>query len=208
MKEIQLPPELSKKLTNLYAAMEAGYDQVAGEISLTCAGCRDNCCDSYFQHHTYSEWAYLWEGIRTLDAGLMNRIRDRAQQYVAESRALLAGGERPQLMCPLNEDGLCALYSHRLMICRMHGIPATMTRPDGRQLRFPGCFHCQEIVEKKYEQETDAPGMDRTELFRKLAGLENELLGGKRHLFPRVRRTIADMIMTGPPRVAEPFCAR
>jgi len=208
MKEIVLPSKLSKTLTEIYAAMESGYDTVAAEIGLTCTGCPDNCCDSYFLHHTYSEWAYLRQGIRGLDDDRQDRIMVRSKQYIQESRAALARGERPQLMCPLNENGLCALYAHRLMICRMHGIPAAMTRPDGRTLRFPGCFRCQEIVEKRYNRESDAPFMDRTELFRRLAGLESELLGDKRHLFPRVKRTIAEMIVDGPPRVNKPFCER
>lgn len=208
-KEIILSAEQSRRLADIYTAMEEGYDQVASKIGLSCQGCSDNCCDSYFLHHTYSEWAYLRQGLAELPEEERKAIIGRAEKYVLESREQLAGQQRPQIRCPLlNEDGLCGLYKHRLLVCRMHGIPATMTRPDGQSMRFPGCFRCQEIVNKKYHQEEDAPAMDRTPLFKAMVALESSLLGGKRHLFPRVKMTIADMIVQGPPAVDTPHCER
>ncbi len=207
-KEILLSPELSKEISEIYQAMQEGYEQVAEDIGLSCQDCPDNCCDSYFLHHTYSEWAYLWEGLRQLDSETLDRITERAKEYVRQSTDVLATGDRPQLMCPLNEDGLCGLYQHRMLVCRMHGIPATLTRPDGQSMRFPGCFRCQEIVSDKYEQETEAPAMDRTLLFRRLAALESRLMGERRHLYPRVKKTIADMIVEGPPATDTPYCQR
>lgn len=208
MQEILLSPVQSGALAALYQAMETRYAAVAEEIGLSCAGCPDNCCDSYFLHYTYAEWAYLWQGLRALEPAALARISARAEQYVADSQALLARGERPQLLCPLNEAGRCDLYGHRLMICRLHGIPAAMTRPDGRYLRFPGCFRCQEIVRKRPGGEDMAPLMNRTDLLAGVAELEAELLGGRRHLYPKVKRTIAEMIAGGPPRIDKPFCAR
>ena len=208
MKEITLSPELSQELAQVYSSMVEGYDTVAAEIGLSCQGCPDNCCDSYFLHHTYAEWAYLWEGLQELPEEKLAAIIERAKQYVKESRKKLLRKERPQIMCPLIDEGLCGLYKHRLLVCRMHGIPATMTRPDGQSMRFPGCFRCQEIVEKKYNQEEDAPAMDRTALFQQMVAVETKLLGDKRHLFPRVKLTIAEMIVQGPPAVATPHCER
>jgi hypothetical protein len=112
-------------------------------------------------------------------------------------------------MCPLIDDnGLCGLYEHRMLVCRMHGVPATLTRPDGQSMRFPGCFRCQEIVAENYDRETDAPAMDRTQLFRRLAALESQLMGDRRHLYPRLKKTIADMIVEGPPAIDTPHCER
>ena len=207
MKELFLSPRLSHLLARIYSDMEAGYDLIAVQLGHTCDNCPDNCCDSYFKHHTYCEWAYLWEGIRALPDDDIDRILTRAEEYVKESRAILAKGEQPQLMCPLNEDGRCILYSHRLMICRMHGIPAYLIRPDGKRLSFPGCFRCQEIVKEKFDGKQE-PAMDRTGLYRNLAGLESELLGEKRHLYPKVKLTIAEMIVKGPPRIPRPYCER
>ena len=204
MKELFLPSELSCEIGEIYESMAADYDTVAQAVTLTCRGCPDNCCDSYFLHYTYSEWAYLWEGIRALDDARIDRIMQRARDYVSQSQLLIAKGERPQLMCPLNEKGLCSLYEHRLMICRTHGVPATLTRPDGQRLRFPGCFRCQEIVQDKYAVESEAPAVDRTILFKRLAQLEARFLGDKRGLFPKIKLTIAEMIVAGPPKDIKP----
>ncbi len=209
VKEIILSPGLSQEIEEIYQGMQAAYEGIAEQIPLTCEGCPDNCCDSYFQHHTYSEWAYLWQGLRKLDDETLNKITERAKAYIRQSSDVLAEGKRPQIMCPLiNEDGLCGLYRHRMLVCRMHGVPATLTRPDGRSMRFPGCFRCQEIVDENYTQETDAPAMERTLLFRRLAALESRLMGDRRHLYPRLKKTIADMIVEGPPAIDLPHCER
>lgn len=208
MKEILLPPELTQEIAEIFRELQQEYDKVADQVPLTCQGCPDNCCDSYFQHHTYSEWAYLWQGLRKLDDEPLDRIMERAREYVEKSKEMQIRGERPQLMCPLNEDGLCVLYQQRMLICRMHGIPATLTRPDGQCLRFPGCFRCQEIVDERYEQETDAPSTDRSLLFRRMAALESRLMGEMHHLHPKVKKTIAEMIVQGPPSVKTPHCER
>lgn len=200
MKELFLPPELSCEIGEIYDSMEVAYDEVASAIALTCDGCPDNCCDSFFLHYTYCEWAYLWEGIRALEDDKLDAIMQRAKDYVEQSRLMIAKGERPQIMCPLNEEGRCGLYAHRLMICRTHGVPATLTRPDGQLLRFPGCFRCQEIVGTAFSIETDAPAMDRTILYKRLAQLESRFLGDKRGLMPKIKMTIAEMIVSGPPK--------
>ena len=208
MKEITLSPQLTQELAAIYQAMQEGYERVSEEVGLTCEGCPDNCCDSYFLHHTYSEWAYLWQGLCQLDAEKQERIVNRAKEYIAHSAEALAEGRHPQIMCPLNDNGLCCLYQHRMLVCRMHGIPATLTRPDGQSMRFPGCFRCQEIVKEKYKVETDTPAMDRSRLFRQLAALESRLFEERRHLYPRVKKTIAEMIVEGPPSVPLPHCER
>ena len=208
MRELLLSPDQTKKIKELYRGMETGYDRIAHELGHSCTGCPDNCCDSWFQHHTYCEWAFLWQGIRQLEDEQIDQIMQRAQTYVKESKALLDKGERPRLICPLNEGGLCFLYEHRMMICRMHGVPASMTRPDGRVLRFPGCHICRQHVEEQYSDLKAAPCMDRTSLFRRLASLESDLLQEQRHLYPKVKMTLAEMIVKGPPRVTLRHCER
>ena len=200
MSELFLPPELSCEIGEIYHSMVAAYDEVARAVGLTCDGCPDNCCDSFFLHYTYCEWAYLWEGIRALEDDQLDRIMQRAKEYVEQSRLMIARGELPQTMCPLNDEGRCGLYSHRMMICRTHGVPATLTRPDGQLLRFPGCFRCQEIVSATFPSEIDAPAMDRTILYKRLAQLESRFLGDKRGLMPKIKMTIAEMIVSGPPK--------
>ncbi len=208
-KEISLHEDLSNELAEIYRDMENGYSLITAEVGLSCQGCSDNCCDSYFLHHTYSEWAYMWQGLREIKEELRLEITNKAKEYVRDSRELLARRQRPQLPCPLlDKNGLCSLYHHRMLVCRMHGIPASMTRPDGQSIQFPGCFRCQEIVGKKYPQEKNIPAMDRTGLFRRMVCVESKLLGEKRHILPRVKMTIAEMIIKGPPKLPLGPCTR
>lgn len=197
MIELVLPDDLAEKVANLYSRMEEDYDKVARVLGFSCEGCPDNCCDSYFQHHTYTEWAYLWRGLKMLPASELTQIEEWAENSIVECSRAEAKGERPQVMCPLNEKGLCTLYAHRLLVCRTHGVPAVMRRPDGKNLHFPGCFRCQDIVEKLGEEEI--PFVERTTLLRQLVVIEDELLEQRRHLYPKIKMTIAEMIVKGPP---------
>lgn len=190
------------RLAQLYEDMERDYDEVAAVIGLSCTGCPDNCCDSYFMHHTYVEWGYLWEGMAELPQEKQQEILRRAEEYEQHSMAAQRRGERPQSMCPLNEGGRCILYKHRLMVCRTHGVSASMTRPDGKKIEFPGCFRCQEIITERELDSPVAEPMDRTELLRRLVVLEQELLAGRRHIVPRVKMTIAGMLVAGPPSIS------
>lgn len=192
-----LAPELAEKIAALYARMEQAYDIVAQQLDFSCAGCTDNCCDSYFLHHTYVEWAYLWQGLNALPEARRRLLLERAAGYAAACHEALARDERPQAMCPLNEEGRCSLYQHRLMICRLHGVPSSLTFPNGRVEKFPGCFRCQEIVAGR----AAVPTVERAPLLRELAALERELLGEQQASMPRVKKTIADMILLGPPRL-------
>lgn len=206
MREVVLSEAARARLIEVYNELQQEYERVATELEFTCKGCPDNCCDSYFLHYTYLEWAYLWEGIRQLQPEAQENLQKRAQEYLLASKKALNEGERPQLMCPLNEEGLCTLYEHRLLVCRTHGVPATITRPDGKSMNFPGCFRCQEIVENK---DLDSPPfVQRTKCLRRLAMLEQELLLDKRHLLPKVKLTIAEMIVNGPPLLAKAHCEK
>ncbi|MDA3970565.1 MAG: hypothetical protein PF442_04385 [Desulfobulbaceae bacterium] len=190
-----LPVDIANKVGALYEAMEVAYDVVAQELSFSCADCPDNCCDSYFQHHTYTEWAYLWEGLMLLSEEERGEIVKRAADYDLKAKEAIARDERPQEMCPLCADGLCTAYKHRLLICRLHGVPASMTRPDGQLFKFPGCFRCQEIT----GDTEDVVRMDRTRFFQEFIQLEMEWLGVKRQILPKVKLTIAEMILKGAP---------
>ena len=186
-----------ERLSRLYSKMEEAYNRTSGIIGLSCQGCPDNCCTSYFQHHTYIEWAYLWKGKKSCPDDKQQEYVNKAREYVKESQILLAQGLRPRIMCPLNDNGLCQLYEHRLMICRMHGVPNSFVRPDGKKLSFPGCSRCQEL----YSDSQDVPVLDRTPFYRELASLEIAFVGKKIKTLPRVNLTLAEMLVHGPPGV-------
>ncbi|EGB14906.1 hypothetical protein DND132_1700 [Pseudodesulfovibrio mercurii] len=194
------PKAAFRKLAAIYDKMVARYDEVAGPIGMTCEGCADNCCLSFFQHHTYVEWAYMWEGLNRLPADRLEDIQARARDYVDRAQAALARGERPHLMCPLNIDekqGICGLYDHRLMICRMHGVPNLLTRHTGQEVRFPGCYRCQDLTKDMAE----VPFVDRTPMYKDLVLLEMQFVGKNLCALPKVDHTIAEMIVIGPPRL-------
>jgi hypothetical protein len=189
--------KLFQELAKLYSRMEACYNIAAAGIGLSCEGCHDNCCRTYFQHHTHIEWAYLWEGIEAFSDERKQVILNRAKDYVEQSRLLLAQGKRPRIMCPLNEEGLCQVYEHRLMICRLHGVPNSFLRPDGKTMRFPGCFRCQEL----FSDMDEVPVLDRTPLYKDLASIEMAVLKSTVHTLPRVKFTLAEMLVQGPPNI-------
>lgn len=189
-------PGLFQRLDTLFHRMEEEYAAVAEDAGLTCADCPDNCCVSYFQHHTVIEWAWLWRGMNELSDEKREEYLSRAQETVQQYRAMLASGIRPKVMCPLNDQGRCGLYGHRLMICRMHGTSHRFSRPDGTEMQAPGCFRFMANVEGR----EDVPTLDRTPLYRELAELEMEYRR-ERNLPPMgAGLTIAEMLVAGPPR--------
>ena len=97
-------------------------------------------------------------------------------------------GESIRVMCPLNSEGMCLLYTHRPMICRLHGISHELRRP-GRDIGFsPGCGEFSEFTIGK-----DYFTFDRTPFYIKMAGLEkevNETFGPR----DKIKLTVAQMI--------------
>ncbi len=193
-----MPRVAFQRLSNLYHRMAVSYSRIAEEIGFTCMDCPDNCCTSFFRHHTRVEWAYFIKGLDQCPEPLRKRIINRAGDYVRKTGLELSQGRTPDIMCPVNENGLCTLYDHRLMICRLHGVPTFHTRPDGRSFEFPGCFR----VREKTGGVKDYAKLDRTEFYRDLAALENAFVGPKVARLPRVNLTLAEMIVEGQPRLS------
>jgi hypothetical protein len=193
-----LPAQAYRKLASLYADMQSSYSAHAQALGLSCDGCPQNCCTSFFQHHTRIEWAYLLHGLGELPQGRRAVYEERARVYVRDATAALSRGERPAIMCPLNDDGRCGVYAHRLMICRLHGVPNRLRYPDGRSVDFPGCFRSQELC-----AEADSfPVLDRTALYTRLMELEVQFVGPRQiRALPRVDLTLAEMIVQGSPKL-------
>ncbi len=188
-------PTITTALTALYAEMQAAYEQTALLLDFSCHGCPDNCCDSYFLHHTYIEWAYLREGLFGLTQERRDKYLARAADYDKQGELDLIAERRPEIMCPVNDNGRCGLYDHRLLICRLHGVPGSITMPNGQRRSFPGCFRCQEITAGRRNVTT----MDRTRFFKKMRQLEDEFTGSRPQVMPKVQMTLAHMLLTPPP---------
>ena len=179
----------AEKLKTIYSAMDLAYAEVADGCGFLCAGCEDNCCRTRFYHHTYLEWLYLLRGWKKLEARQQAAIHSRAEDVCRQMAAAEPERGIPRRMCPLNSDGLCELYEFRPMICRLHGIPHTLHRPDGRKVIGPGCddFH------RQCASRSDT-ALDRTPHYRALADLEQQTrraLG----LTDKIKLTVADMIV-------------
>ncbi|THB63956.1 MAG: hypothetical protein D6E12_15940 [Desulfovibrio sp.] len=199
-------PDPFRKLVALYARMDQEYSTVTATQDFSCAECPQNCCYSYFQHHTHIEWAFALKGMGLLPEDRRESYLSRARDNVAQCEAALAKGERPHVMCPVNDDGLCGLYEHRLMICRLHGVPNVLRLPDGRENRFPGCFRFEDAVAESHGLK-DAPEhiiaatrhqlpfLDRTPLYRDLVALEMRFVGPKLKELARVNLTLSQMLV-------------
>ncbi len=190
-----MPRVVFARLGSLYQRMEDAYNVVAGDIGLSCRDCPDNCCNSFFKHHTRVEWAYFWQGLNGCHADLREKIIGKAYEYTHQMRSAMNPGNEPLLMCPVNFDGRCVLYGHRLMICRLHGVPSTHITPRGQTLNFPGCFRCRERTESL----ESPPRVDRTGFYHELALLEQNYVGPKIVKMSKVNLTLAEMIVQGPP---------
>lgn len=187
---------LFASLKELYADMETAYAEHAQEAGLCCDGCQTNCCSSFFQHHTYVEWIYFLKGVHALPQAKQQEITARAKAYTARAKECMAEGLIPDAMCPVNENGRCIIYSHRLMICRMHGTKNCLHLPNGKEQIFQGCERFVTLP----KTESIAP-LDRTPFYKRLAALEMDILRRAGRPLPGVRMTIAEMIVFGVPKV-------
>ncbi|MEW6326689.1 MAG: YkgJ family cysteine cluster protein [Thermodesulfobacteriota bacterium] len=178
-----------ERLKTIYQAMDQAYDEIAAYYGCSCAGCDGNCCTSYFFHYTVAEYLYLKKGFQTLSPERQNEVRRLAREFVKERHRLQAEGKKIDLMCPLNDRGLCGLYAFRPMICRLHGIPHSYRRPDMVLVRGAGC---PRLVPPDTDKDAYKE-LDRTRFYRDMAILEQELR--QEIVFSeRIKMTIADMI--------------
>ena len=103
-------------------------------------GC-DDCCSVYFEL-SLIEAFYLSGMVRDqLNAHARDRLlarADQAEPVFRHARGILQGisnrgpdserevqdaASRLKIRCPLNEDGICVLYEHRPVTCRLYGTP-------------------------------------------------------------------------------------
>ncbi len=178
------------RVRDLYRKMDAAYDAAASCYDFRCEGCEENCCEERFYHHTLAEFLYLFHGIRLCDEDRRAEIFARARDVAGLYRLHDAEGNARRVMCPVNAGGRCSLYEHRLMICRLHGVPYRMKRPDGSETLGSGCHRVQWDLSR---EKIAACMVDRTELYRELADVEiglRQLTGFN----SRIRMTIAEML--------------
>jgi Fe-S-cluster containining protein len=179
------------QLETLFREMDSTYEKVARQYGFHCNGCVDNCCYTRFYHHTFLEILYLKEGLADFDQEQRVAVQKRALDVCEKMHAAGIKGEKIRILCPLNQDGHCIAYGYRPMICRLHGIPHELHRPDGQILKNPGCDAF--FDQCRSGGKTDYIPFDRTPFYRRMSMLENELrikLGATK----KIKLTIAEII--------------
>lgn len=178
----------------LFSSMDDAYADVAGSLGFRCNGCEDSCCGERFHHYTLSEYFFLGEGYRFLSGEVRRKVFSRAREVarIYEAEDLAGGVGDLRVMCPLNHGGLCLVYGHRPMICRLHGIPHVL-RMEGRQEKSGAGCH---VIQGRFPSGSDLPAvLDRSGFYRRMAEIEIDLrkaAGFAGHF----RRTVADMIVS------------
>ncbi|KKL92784.1 hypothetical protein LCGC14_1881220, partial [marine sediment metagenome] len=175
-------------METLYEAMQRDYDSVREHYGFSCKGCVDNCCTQRFFHYTWAEYLYLLEGMKNAGAAVSMEIIGKAREVVASYDKEEDPSDPKPLMCPINFEGLCALYTHRPMICRMHGLPHRVRDPKGRETRGGGCA--------PFDSKAIKAGwtLNRTPHYLALARVEGELRA-RRKLSAKLRLTTAEMLI-------------
>ena len=188
-----MTPEFFNPLKTLYQAMDTAYESTASQYGFHCQGCEDNCCRSLFFHHTFVEKAYLVHGFEQMPPETRDSVIQKAKAYISRTFSGNTGQPRAdeavslKLLCPLNEDERCSLYPYRPMICRLHGLPHEMNRPDGMGIKGPGC------AAGNFEAHPYIP-FDRTPFYREMARVETQFRN-QHNLTGKIRLTIAQMLL-------------
>jgi Fe-S-cluster containining protein len=184
------PSPFMERLKAIYKKMDEKYNEAANYYGFSCGECEENCCFTRFYHHTFVEYLYLFEGFKTLGSGSQAEIGEKALLVCRQTDELEKSGLPVRLLCPLNYEGLCALYSYRPMICRLHGIPHELTIPGREKALSPGCGEfMSRCGEKKYVN------FDRTPFYIEMASLEKEFKAAF-GVSERIKLTVAGMLIS------------
>jgi Fe-S-cluster containining protein len=178
------------RLSTLYAAMDRKYREAADYYGFQCKGCEDNCCFTRFYHYTLLEYLYIKTGYHLLDTERQAQAQHSALDVCRKTREADKKAEPVRLMCPVNIDGLCLIYAHRPMICRLHGIPHELASPGQGVMKASGCVTFARTcpVDRYYK-------FDRTPFYAEMAALEKELrqsAGG----IHKIKKTVAEIIIS------------
>ena len=178
------------RLKIIYASMDQKYQEAADYYGFECAGCEDNCCLTRFYHYTLIEYLCIKEGFHCLENRKQVEVKQRSLAVCRKTDGADKKGKPVQQMCPVNFGSLCVLYPYRPMICRLHGIPHELQRPDQGILNSPGCgtFALKCHGKKRFK-------FDRTPFYMQMAALEKEMKQAV-GMTQKIKMTVAQMIVT------------
>ncbi|MFH0730813.1 MAG: hypothetical protein V2B19_31290 [Pseudomonadota bacterium] len=177
------------RLSDLYATMDRLYAEAASHYGFQCTGCRDNCCQTRFYHHTVIEYLYLMKGVDQLPPDTRDAARQIAGRVVEGTRLADQSSQKHRFMCPLNRAQRCIIYPFRPMICRLHGISHELRRNDGTLLIGEGCQRFDDqALGKPYFR------FDRTHFYRQMVLLEKDVRATS-GITRKLKMTIAEMLI-------------
>ena len=178
------------RLKIIYASMDQKYQEAADYYGFECTGCEDNCCLTRFYHYTLIEYLCIKEGFHCLENRKQVEVKQRSLAVCRKTDEADKKGRPVQQMCPVNFGSLCVLYPYRPMICRLHGIPHELQRPDQGILNSPGCgtFALKCHGKKRFK-------FDRTPFYMQMAALEKEMKEAV-GMTQKIKMTVAQMIVT------------
>ncbi len=180
------------RLQSIYASMDKKYQELADHYGFHCTGCEDNCCFTRFYHNTLLEYLYVMEGYNNLTQEKKVDVKRKALGVCQKSDRADETGLPVKLMCPLNYRGLCLIYEHRPMICRLHGISHELHMPGRNIVYGSGCeaFTQQSQGKKPFN-------IDRTPFYVEMAELEKDLRETV-DMTQKIKMTLAQMITSFP----------
>jgi uncharacterized protein len=154
-------PTPRARLDALFAKIEAFFTAAEAREgdAITChAGC-DDCCRRRFTV-TGIEAEVIREGLSALPEARREELAIRAREAASN-------------VCPaLDPDRRCAIYEHRPIICRTHGLPIRFTEPHGGR-SLPMLDACpKNFVGRDLDAVSPASVMDQTTLSTILGALD------------------------------------
>jgi Fe-S-cluster containining protein len=178
----------NNKLDKLYIKMDKAFETAASHYGFICNGCEDNCCKSFFYHHTFIEKDYLLSIANDFSPDKKIALKKNAEIYLdVISYGNTEFKEKP--LCPLNKNSKCVLYNQRPMICRLHGIPHHLNIPGKDITKNPGCN-----AGLTFFNSTKYFPFDRIPFYQEMAEIEKEY----RQKFTKsgkIKQTIAHMLL-------------
>jgi len=117
------------ELFNNYDLLLEKVDSLCAKIHTICGDaitCREGC-DGCCRHFS----VFLVEAVSIALA--VGRLPEERQRFLRSRVESLKDGD----ICPLLLDGSCAIYDHRPIICRTHGLPILIR--EGEEVRVDFC---------------------------------------------------------------------
>ncbi len=185
--------EYFNKLNVLYMKMDKAYDKAALHYGFECNGCEDNCCKSFFYHHTYIEKDYLLSKTNEFDLEQKKALKTIAEKYLKDITLHNQDINKKKPLCPLNKEEKCILYDQRPMICRLHGIPHHLNIPGKEINHSPGCD-----AGDSFFSSTNYFSFDRIPYYKEMAEIEKEYrasFSNTNSKSGKIKQTIAHMLL-------------